>query len=115
MVVLAALLLQKGWCNVDTAGKGHREGQHGNTMLYRGTKLNNNFFLCNFLINTAPFTPPSCYLMHTFEAMIGAKELASGPDVDGNAGIMVNGFSMEWYRREVGLDFCQQSGGENKN
>jgi hypothetical protein len=70
----AALLLQKGWCNIDTAGKGHKEGQHGNTTLYCGlTKLNGNFILSNFIITTAQFTPPLHSLMHTVEATpIGA-------------------------------------------
>jgi hypothetical protein len=34
--------------------------------------------------------------MHTVKAMIGANESAAGPDVNGNAGIIINGFSTVW-------------------
>jgi hypothetical protein len=52
--------------------------------------------LCNFIITTAPFTPPLPSLLHTFNAMISANELAAGPDVDENASIIVNGFLVLW-------------------
>jgi hypothetical protein len=68
-----ALNRKNGHLPVDTAGKGHVEGQHGNMTLSCGlTKLNNNLIFCNFIVTSAPFTPPSHSLMHTVEAMIGA-------------------------------------------
>jgi hypothetical protein len=89
------------------------------------TKLNDDFIFCNFIITSAPFTPPSPSLLHTVKAMIGAiptfhaqhvkqhlgfivlqaphlrhchdvDESAAGPDVDGTNCIIVDEFSTEW-------------------
>ncbi len=112
MAVLAVLLLQKVWRNIDTAGKGNKEGQHGNTILYCVlTKLNYKFILCNFIITTATFTPPLHSLMHTVKAMIGANESSADPTLMETLALLSMDF---WqYGREVGLDFYQQSGEEN--